>query len=136
MLDKKDKEIVEHFQKNPCSSFNEASKEVRSAKTTVKRRYDNLNNRNLIKTLLCANVSELNFSHALSFVEIINPATEREVLTVFLGCPLVTTIFSLSGFEYNLVICLVSDQREKIAKFMDAFPLNCLQGVKPHNTFL
>ncbi len=135
MLDEKDKLIVEHYKINPRDSFNAASNELKLHKATVKRRFEDLENENLIQTFLCVNVSKLNFSHALSFVEIINPTTEKALLNNFNGCPLVTTMFSLSGFEYNIVICLVSDRREDITKFMDTFPISRLDGVKRRNTF-
>lgn len=135
MLDDKDKSIVEFYKKNPRESFNAASVELKLHKATVKRRFLDLENNEFIQTLLCVNVSKFNFSHVLSFVEITNPITEKALLNKFNECPLVTTMFSLSGFEYNLVICLVSDKREDLKKFMDVFPISRLDGVKRRNTF-
>ena len=135
MIDKKDKYIIEYFQKNPRSSFNQAAKDLNLAKGTVKTRFDNLVERKLISPGVGLNISELKFSHALSFIEITNPTTEKAILDYFYGCPLVTAIFALSGFEYNLVICLVADSRDKITKFIDTFPLSHLPGVKRRNSF-
>lgn len=135
MLDKKDKEIIEYFKNNPRSSFNQAAGEINLAKATIKRRFDNLVENDVINVLLTANASKLDFSHALSFVEITQSSTEKAILDTFHSCPLVTTMFSLSGFEYNLVICLFSRDRNYIAQFMDVFPLSRLDGVKRRNTF-
>jgi DNA-binding Lrp family transcriptional regulator len=135
MLDDKDKKIIAHFQKNPRDSFNQAAKELNLAKGTVKKRFDNLVEKNLISPGVGLNVSKLKFSHALSFIEITDPETEKAILAYFDKCPLVTAMFSLSGFEYNLVICLIADKREKISKFIDAFPLSHLPGVKRRNSF-
>ncbi|UCG89580.1 MAG: Lrp/AsnC family transcriptional regulator [Candidatus Heimdallarchaeota archaeon] len=135
MLDNKDKAIIEYFQKNPRQSFTQAAKDLGMAKGTVQRRYDNLVERKLISEGIGLNLSQLKFSHALSFIEITNPQTEKAILDYFYDCPLVTAIFSLSGFEYNLVICLVADTREKIATFIDTFPLSHLPGVKRRNSF-
>ncbi|MHA2247819.1 MAG: Lrp/AsnC family transcriptional regulator [Candidatus Hodarchaeales archaeon] len=135
MLDAKDKSIVEYYKNHPRHSFNAASSELKLHKATVKRRFEELVDKDLIQPLLCVNVSKLNFSHALSFIEIINPTTEKALLNEFTECPLVTTMFSLSGFEYNIVICLVSDRREDLTKFMDTFPISRLEGVKRRNTF-
>ncbi len=135
MLDDKDKLIVEYYKLNPRNSFNAASNELKLHKATVKRRFLDLENNDLIQTLLCVNVSKFNFSHALSFVEITSVTTEKALLNKFNECPLVTTMFSLSGFEYNLVICLVSEKREDLTKFMDIFPISRLDGVKRRNTY-
>ncbi|MHA2225852.1 MAG: Lrp/AsnC family transcriptional regulator [Candidatus Hodarchaeales archaeon] len=135
MLDDKNREIVEFFKRNPRSSFNNAAKELNLAKATVKRRYEILVEKGYINILLTANASKLDFSHALSFIEITNPTTEKAILTHFGKCPMATTMFALSGFEYNLVICLLSKNREDIVKFMDVFPLSRLDGVKRRNTF-
>ena len=89
-----------------------------------------------IAMLLCLNVSNPGFCHGLSFVEITDPETEKAILNEFHSCPLVTTVFSLSGFEYNLVICLVGEKREQIDKFIDVSPLSKLDGVKRRNTFM
>jgi DNA-binding Lrp family transcriptional regulator len=135
MLDEKDKAIIDFFQKHPRESFTQAAKALGMAKGTVKRRYDNLIEKNLISEGIGLNLSELKFSHALSFIEITDPQTEKAILDYFYNCPLVTAIFSLSGFEYNLVVCLVADTREKIATFIDTFPLSHLPGVKRRNSF-
>ncbi|MFX1286367.1 MAG: Lrp/AsnC family transcriptional regulator [Promethearchaeota archaeon] len=135
MLDDKDRVIIEHFQKNPRSSFTQAAKDLQMAKGTVQRRYERLIKDNLISEGIGLNLSALKFSHALSFIEITDPQTEKAILDYFYDCPLVTAIFSLSGFEYNLVICLVADSREKISTFIDTFPLSHLPGVKRRNSF-
>lgn len=135
MIDEKDRQIIEHFQKNPRSSFNQAAKALSLAKGTVKARFDDLKARNLISPGIGLNITQLRFSHALSFIEITNPETEKAILEHFQDCPLVTAMFSVSGFEYNLVICLVADTREKISKFIDTFPLSNLPGVKRRNSF-
>jgi len=135
MLDEKDIKIIEHFQKHPRSSFNQAAKALSYAKGTVKARFDDLKEKNLISPGVGLNISQLKFSHALSFIEITNPETEKAILEYFQDCPLVTAMFSVSGFEYNLVICLVADTREKISKFIDTFPLSHLPGVKRRNSF-
>jgi DNA-binding Lrp family transcriptional regulator len=135
MLDDKDRKIVEYFKKNPRSSFNQAAGEINLAKATIKRRFDNLMENDVINVLLTANASKLDFSHALSFIEITQPSAEKAILDTFHACPLVTTMFSLSGFEYNLVICLFSKDRNYITRFMDTFPLSRLDGVKRRNTF-
>ncbi len=135
MLDKKDKAIIDFFQRNPRESFTQAAKALSMAKGTVKRRYDNLVEKKMISEGIGLNLSQLKFSHALSFIEITDPQTEKAILDYFYDCPLVTAIFSLSGFEYNLVVCLVADTREKIATFIDTFPLSHLPGVKRRNSF-
>jgi DNA-binding Lrp family transcriptional regulator len=135
MIDEKDKDIIEYFQRNPRSSFNQAARELSLAKGTVKTRFDDLVKRNLISPGIGLNVAGLKFSHALSFIEITNAETEKAILEYFQDCPLVTAMFSVSGFEYNLVICLVADEREKITKFIDTFPLSNLPGVKRRNSF-
>lgn len=135
MIDEKDKEIISYFQKDPRSSFNQAAKDLSLAKGTVKARYDKLVEENLISPGIGLNVSQLKFSHALSFIEITNPDTEKAILEYFHDCPLVTAMFSVSGFEYNIVICLVADTREKISKFIDTFPLSHLPGVKRRNSY-
>lgn len=135
MIDEKDKLIIEYFQKHPRSSFNQAAKDLSLAKGTVKARYDNLVKLQLFSPGIGLNITKLKFSHALSFIEITNPETEKAILSHFEECPLVTTMFSLSGYEYNLVICLVSDKREKISKFIDNFPLSHLPGIKRRNSF-
>ncbi len=135
MLDEKDRKIIEHFQKNPRGSFNQAARELGLAKGTVKARFDDLVERNLISPGIGMNIAALKFHHALSFIEITNPNTEKAILEYFQDCPLVTAMFSVSGFEYNLVICLVADEREKISKFIDTFPLSHLPGVKRRNSF-
>lgn len=134
-MDDRDKKIIDYFQKNPRSSYNQAARELNLAKGTVKKRFDNLVEKNLISPGVGLNVNKLNFSHALSFIEITDPETEKAILTYFDKCPLVTAMFSLSGFEYNLVICLIADKREKITKFIDDFPLSHLPGVKRRNSF-
>jgi DNA-binding Lrp family transcriptional regulator len=135
MLDERDRKIIDYFQKNPRSSFNQAAKELSLAKGTVKTRFDKLVENKQISPGVGLNVSKLKFSHALSFIEITDPETEKAILTYFDKCPLVMTMFSLSGFEYNLVICLIADKREKITKFIDTFPLSHLPGVKRRNSF-
>lgn len=135
MIDAKDKDIIDYFQKHPRSSFNQAAKDLNLAKGTVKKRFDNLVERQLISPGIGLNISQLKFSHALSFIEIIDPDTEKAILDYFYDCPLVTAIFSLSGFEYNLVICLIADSRDKITRFIDNFPLSHLPGVKRRNSF-
>ncbi|MHA2052291.1 MAG: Lrp/AsnC family transcriptional regulator [Candidatus Hodarchaeales archaeon] len=135
MLDDKDRKIIEHFQKNPRGSFNQAAKELGFAKGTVKARFDDLVKRNLISPGIGTNIAGLKFHHALSFIEITDPETEKAILEYFQDCPLVTAMFSVSGFEYNIVICLVADEREKITRFIDTFPLSHLPGVKRRNSF-
>ena len=135
MLDDKDEKIVEYFKEHPRSSFNQASKDLNLAKATIKRRFDKLVDNNYINVLVTANASKLDFSHALSFIEITQPSTEKAILDAFFSCPLVTTMFSLSGFEYNLVVCLLSKDRNNITNFIDTFPLSRLEGVKRRNTF-
>ena len=135
MIDVKDKQIIEYFQKHPRSSFNQAAKALSLAKGTVKARFDDLIEKNLISPGVGLNITHLRFSHALSFIEITNPETEKAILEHFQDCPLVTAMFSVSGFEYNLIICLVADTREKITKFIDTFPLSHLPGVKRRNSF-
>ena len=135
MIDDKDKEIINYFQEDPRSSFNRAAEALNLAKGTVKARYDRLVEENLISPGIGLNVSQLKFSHALSFIEITNPETEKAILEYFRDCPLVTAMFSVSGFEYNIVICLVADTREKISKFIDTFPLSNLPGVKRRNSY-
>lgn len=135
MLDEKDKAIIDYFQRNPRESFTQAAKDLSMAKGTVIRRYSNLIEKKLISEGIGLNLSSLKFSHALSFIEITDPKTEKAILDYFYDCPLVTAIFSLSGFEYNLVICLVADTREKISTFIDTFPLSHLPGVKRRNSF-
>lgn len=135
MLDDKDKDIIDYFQKHPRSSFNQAAKDLNLAKGTVKTRFDNLVKKQLISPGVGLNISQLKFSHALSFIEITNSDTEKAILEYFYDCPLVTAIFSLSGFEYNLVICLIADSRDKISHFIDTFPLSHLPGVKRRNSF-
>lgn len=135
MLDERDKKIIEYFQQNPRESYTKAAKDLDMAKGTVKRRYDILVEKKLISPGIGLNLSQLKFSHALSFIEITDPQTEKAILDYFYACPLVTAIFSVSGFEYNLVICLVADTREKINTFIDTFPLSHLPGVKRRNSF-
>ena len=135
MLDERDKKIIEYFQKHPRNSFNQAAKDLGLAKGTVKTRFDNLVEDQLISPGVGLNISKLKFSHALSFIEITDPETEKAILMHFADCPLVTAMFSLSGYEYNLVICLVSDERQKISRFIDNFPLSHLPGVKRRNSF-
>ncbi|MFX1249771.1 MAG: Lrp/AsnC family transcriptional regulator [Promethearchaeota archaeon] len=135
MIDEVDKKLIEYFQANPRKSYTKAAEDLGVAKGTVKRRYDRLVRDNLISPGIGLNISQLKFCHALSFLEITDPHTEQAILDYFYDCPLVTAIFSVSGFEYNLVICLVADAREKINKFVDTFPLSHLPGVKRRNSF-
>ena len=81
MLDDRDKTIIEYFQKHPRSSFNQAAKDLGLAKGTVKTRFDNLVKEQLISAGIGLNISKLKFSHALSFIEIIDPETEKAILT-------------------------------------------------------
>ncbi|MHA2096493.1 MAG: hypothetical protein ACW98F_17880, partial [Candidatus Hodarchaeales archaeon] len=113
----------------------QAAKDLSLAKGTVKARFDDLVERNLISPGIGLNITGLKFQHALSFIEITDLETEKLILEYFQNCPLVTAMFSVSGFEYNLVICLVADEREKISRFIDAFPLSYLSGVKRRNSF-
>jgi DNA-binding Lrp family transcriptional regulator len=135
MLDEKDQLIVEYFKQNPRNSFNKAASELKFAKATIKRRFESLVEQGYISIHLTANASKLEFCHALSFLEITNPYTEKAILEHFTKCPLAVQIFSLSGFEYNLVICLLSKKREDLARFMDVFPLSRLNGVKRRNSY-
>ncbi|MHA2167494.1 MAG: Lrp/AsnC family transcriptional regulator [Candidatus Hodarchaeales archaeon] len=135
MIDERDKKIIEYFQKNPRNSFNQAARELSLAKGTVKTRFDDLVEKNLISPGIGLNIAGLKFIHALSFIEITNLETEKQILDYFQECPLVTAMFAVSGFEYNIVICLVANEREKISKFIDTFPLSYLPGVKRRNSY-
>ncbi|MFW9780166.1 MAG: Lrp/AsnC family transcriptional regulator [Candidatus Heimdallarchaeota archaeon] len=135
MLDEKDQGIVEYFKRNPRNSFNKAASELKLSKATVKRRFESLVERGYIRIQMTANASKLDFCHALSFVEITNPLTEKAILERFTSCPLAVQIFSLSGFEYNLVVCLLSKKREDLAYFLDVFPLSRLDGVRRKNSY-
>ncbi|MHA2299034.1 MAG: Lrp/AsnC family transcriptional regulator [Candidatus Hodarchaeales archaeon] len=135
-FDEKDRKIAEYFAENPRSSFTQASKSLEWTKTTIKNRHEKLANNEKVKTFLCLNASNAGFCHALSFVEIVDSETEKAILEEFDRCPLITTVFSLSGFEYSLVICLAGEKREDINKFIDVFPLSQLSGVKRRNSYL
>ncbi|MHA1167783.1 MAG: hypothetical protein ACTSP4_09845 [Candidatus Hodarchaeales archaeon] len=143
MLDDKDRKILKYFAKYPRESFSKALKylekqkpQLIKSKTTIKKRFDKLVAEKKAMPLLCLNFTNIGFSHGISFIDITNADVEKAILKVFKDCPIISTILVPSGFEYDLIFCLVAEKREYIDTFMDVFPLSQFDSVKRMNSFL
>jgi DNA-binding Lrp family transcriptional regulator len=137
-MDDRDNHLLELLVEDPRRSLTSLAKNMNLSVTAVSKRLRKLENENYIKFEVSINLQKFKIfkmTHAIMFIETKDAKSRAEVIDRFSQCPLVENIFDIVGFEFHLLVCLVSPDSNLLANFMTYCPIRYLDGVKRANCY-
>jgi hypothetical protein len=96
----------------------------------VSKRLKKLEKDEYIKYKVAININKYNVAHSIMLIETKDSKSRTEIINKFSSCPIVESIFDIVGWEYHLLICLVSPDQRLLNNFMTYCPINFLPGIK------
>jgi DNA-binding Lrp family transcriptional regulator len=113
MLDEIDRKIITRLQQNGRTTFEELSKIVGFSSMGVKKRYDKLVEKEIIKPSALLNIKKLGLQAAFVLIEIESSEAMEKLLKRFQNCPRVVNIFTTLG-GYNLIALVVAEDQDTL----------------------
>ncbi len=129
-LSNRDYELLCVLTDNPRANLSTIARELNISVTAVSKRLKRLEKNDFIKYKVAINLNKYNVSHSIMLIETEDSQTRAEIIQKFSSCPLVANIFDIVGWEYHLLLCLVSPDQHLLNNFMNYCPINFLKGVK------
>jgi len=112
-LDEIGRKIVSKLQLDGRTTFKELGELVGYSSMGIKKRLENLQERDIIKVSALLNIGSLNFSAAIVMLEIESAEAMKKILERFRNCPRVVNIFTTLG-GYNLIALIVAEDRSTL----------------------
>ena len=129
-LDDRDYKLINILIENPRASLSSIAKELEISVTAVSKRLKKLENEDFIKYKVAINLNKYNVAHSMMLVETQDSKSRAEIIQKFSSCPIVDNIFDIIGWEFHLLLCLVSPDQRLLNNFMTYCPINFLPGIK------
>ena len=129
-LNDRDYELLCVLMDNPRANLSTIARELNISVTAVSKRLKRLENNDFIKYKVAINLNKYNVSHSIMLIETVNSKIRAEIIQKFTSCPLVANIFDIVGWEYHLMLCLVSPDQRLLNNFMNYCPINFIKGIK------
>jgi DNA-binding Lrp family transcriptional regulator len=112
-LDEVNQKIIAQLQLNGRTTFEELGKLIGYTSMGVKKRYDKLLTKNLIKVSTMLNAKALQLHPAIVMLEMESAEAMQKLLTRFEECPRVINIFTTLG-SYNIIALVVAEDRDTL----------------------
>ena len=129
-LSDRDYELLCILMDNPRANLSKIARELNISVTAVSKRLKKLENNDFIKYKVAINLNKYNVSHSIMLIETADSKCRAEIIQKFSSCPLVANIFDIVGWEYHLLLCLVSPDQRLLNNFINYCPINFLPGIK------
>ena len=134
-MDDRDNILVDLLVKDPRSSLSSLAQKMGISVTAVSKRLKKLEDEGYIKFEVSVNIQKFKMSHAIMLIETKDAPSRAEVIERYSACPLVDKIFDIIGFEYHLLVCLISPDPALMANFMSYCPIRYMVGIKRVNAY-
>lgn len=112
-LDEINRKIITQLQLNGRTTFKALGKLIGYTSMGVKKRYDKLLKKNLIKISTMLNAKALQLHPAIVMLEMESAEAMQNLLTRFKECPRVINIFTTLG-GYNIIALVVAEDRDTL----------------------
>ena len=129
-LSDRDYELLCVLMDNPRANLSKIARELNISVTAVSKRLKKLEKNDFIKYKVAINLNKYNVSHSIMLIETADNKSRAEIIQKFSSCPLVANIFDIVGWDYHLMLCLVSPDQRLLNNFMNYCPINFLKGIK------
>ena len=134
-MDDRDNLLVDLLVKDPRSSLSALAQSMGISVTAVSKRLKKLEDDGYIRFEVSVNIQKFKLSHAIMLIETKDALSRAEIIERYASCPLVDKIFDIIGFEYHLLVCLISPDPALMANFMTYCPIRYMDGIKRINGF-
>jgi len=129
-LDEIDRKIVSQLQQDGRTTFEELSKIVGFSSMGVKKRFDKLVEKGIIKVSSLVNIKKLGLQAAIVLMEIENSEALDKLLKRFKDCPRVVNIFTTLG-GYNLIALVIAEDQDTLESIsMEKCSLRSSEGIR------
>ena len=130
MLDEIDWKIISQLQHDGRTTFEELARIVGFSSMGVKKRFDKLVEKKIIKISALLNTKQLNLQAAFVLIEIESPEAMEKLLKRFQECPRVIHIFTTLG-GYNLFALVVAEDQSTLESIsMEKCSLRSGEGIR------
>ena len=129
-MDEIDRKIVSQLQQDGRTTFEELSKIVGFSSMGVKKRFDKLVEKGIIKVSSLVNIKKLGLQAAIVLMEIENSEALDKLLKRFKDCPRVVNIFTTLG-GYNLIALVIAEDQDTLESIsMEKCSLRSSEGIR------
>lgn len=130
MLDEIDWKIINQLQKDGRTTFEELAKLVGFSSMGVKKRFDKLIKKEIIKISALVNIKKIDLQAAFVLIEIESAEAMENLLKRFKECPRVVYIFKTLG-AYNLFALVVAEDQATLESIsMEKCSLRSGEGIR------
>ena len=126
----RDYQLLCILMENPRANLSKIARELNISVTAVSKRLKRLEKNDFIKYKVAINLKKYNVSHSIMLIETIDSKSRAEIIQKFSSCPVVANIFDIIGWDYHLMMCLISADQRLLNNFMNYCPINFLRGFK------
>jgi DNA-binding Lrp family transcriptional regulator len=129
-LDEIDRKIISQLQQDGRTTFEELSKIVGFSSMGVKKRFDKLVEKEIIKVTALLNIKKLDLQAAIVLIEIESSEALEKLLNRFRDCPRIVNIFTTLG-GYNLIALVVAEDQKTLESIsMEKCSLRSSEGIR------
>lgn len=129
-LSERDYELLCILMEDPRANLSKIARELNISVTAVSKRLKRLEKNDIIKYKVAINLNKYNVAHSIMLIETVDSKSRAEIIQKFSSCPVVANIFDIVGWEYHLLLCLVSPNQRLLNNFMNYCPVHFLDGIK------
>ena len=130
ILDEVNRKIISKLQQDGRTTFEELSKIVGFSSMGVKKRFDKLVEKGVLKVSPLLNIKKLGLQAAFVLIEIESSEAMEKLLKRFKDCPRVVNIFTTLG-RYNLIALVVAEDQDTLESIsMEKCSLRSSEGIR------
>lgn len=134
-LDDRDYKLIKLLTANPKASLAVLAQELGISLTAVSKRIKKLEEEEIIQYNICINVQKIKMTHKTILIETQDSKTRNELIKNFSNCPLVYQIYDIVGWDFHLMLHLISEDETLLNNFVTYCPISYFEGIKRIESF-
>ena len=134
-LDDRDYKLIKLLTANPKASLSVLAQELGISLTAVSKRIKKLEEEEIIQYNICINVQKIKMAHKTILIETTDSKSRNELIRNFSACPLVYQIYDIVGWDYHLMLHLISEDESLLNNFVTYCPISYFEGIKKIESF-
>ena len=128
-MDQKTKLLISELEKNGRISLTKLGKKLGVSHVAIKKRLENLLNKNAIKISLQLNTSKLGLKIAAINIEVESYEKLKKLIGIFKECPRTFFVASTTG-KFNLLVLIYAEDIETLRSILDVCSIRTREGVR------
>jgi len=128
-MNQKNKLLISELEKDGRVSLTKLGKKMEMSHVAVKKRLDNLLNKNIIKISPQLNTSKLDLKMAAINIEVESYKQVKKLIGIFKGCPRTFFIGGTSG-KFNLLVLVYAENINTLRSVLDVCCIRTRRGIR------